>query len=414
MNPVVRALTTLSPVHRARSADLPAVVEARFDSFAAQGFDGKAFDLRLPDGATRRYGRGPAAFCLRVVNARGAAAIAAFDELAIAEAYLHGDLDIEGDVIEMLRYRDTVMDLHPIQYLVSTYLEAAVSGQVSSDERWIKSHYDVDAEFFVLWLDKRIRGYSHGFFERDDESLEDGMERKFRYAMKATGIKPGDRVLDIGGGWGSFLEFAGKQGVHVTSVTISEASVKFMTEVRDRLGLPCKIVKQHLLAFEDHEPFDAIVNLGVTEHLPDYLGTVRQYEKLLKPGGRVYLDAYSGQRFRMPSFVLKWVYEGNTSPLNPKRYFAALEQTSLEVMELVNDRHNYFLTCKKWAENLEAVHDEVERRWGELLYRRFRLYLWASANSFLTGTLCAHHMVLEKPARAPTKTRLPRSFRLLG
>jgi cyclopropane-fatty-acyl-phospholipid synthase len=115
----------------------------------------------------------------------------------------------------------------------------------------------------------------------------------------------------------------------------------------------------------------------------------------------------------MPSFVLKWVFEGNTSPLNLKRYFAAVEQTSLEVIELVNDRHNYFLSCKKWAENLEAARAEVVRRWGELLYRRFRLYLWASASSFRAGTLCAHHLVLQKPAKPPTKSRLPKNLRLL-
>ncbi len=410
MNSVERAISSFTG-SGARGVDLLGAVEQRFESFAKRGFDGKAFDLEQRDGSARRFGRGPAAFRLRLTSDRGERALASFDELTIAEAYLHGDLDIEGDMIEMLRYRRVIMDPHPVQYLVSTYLEAAINGQVRSDHRWIKSHYDVDPEFFTLWLDQRIRGYSHGFFERDDEPLEDGMERKFRYAMRAAGIRPGDRVLDIGGGWGSFLEFAGKQGVRVTSITISDVSVRFMTEIKERLGLPCTIVKEHLLAYRDAEPFDAIVNLGVTEHLPDYLGTVKQYERLLKPGGRVYLDAYSGRRFRMPSFVLKWVYEGNTSPLNPKRYFTALEETSLEVMELVNDRHNYFLTCKKWAEKLEAVRDEVVRRWGELLYRRFRLYLWASANSFFTGSLCAHHMVLEKPLSPPARSRVPRHFR---
>ena len=98
----------------------------------------------------------------------------------------------------------------------------------------------------------------------------------------------------------------------------------------------------------------------------------------------------------MPSFITKWIYEGNTSPLNFKLYMAALETTPLELIEVANDRHNYFLTCKKWAENLEAVRDEVVSRWGLHLYQRFRLYLWAAANSFDTGTLCAHHMVLEK------------------
>lgn len=395
-------------------AEVPEIMKTRIARYTARGFDGAPFDLQMRDGTTDRIGQGPAQFRIRSNNEKGDRALASFDELAIGEAFLHSDIDVEGDLVAMLDYRQTFVDPHPVQYVVSTYLEALVAGQEQSDGRWIKSHYDIDAEFFLLWLDKRIRGYSHGFFEQDDESLEDGMERKFEYAMRACRIRPGDRVLDIGGGWGSFLEYAGKQGVHVTSVTISDASLNFMSEIKNRLNLPCKIVKQHFLEYQDKQPFDAIVNLGVTEHLPDYLRSVKQYERLLKPGGRVYLDAYSGQRFRMPSFVLKWVYEGNTSPLNPKQYFAAIEETSLEVIEFVNDRHNYFLTCKKWAENLQAVQNQVKERWGELLYRRFLLYLWASAHSFSRGTLCAHHMILEKPLKPPVLSSLPRNLNPFG
>src|SRR5262249_37832355 len=161
-------------------------------------------------------------------------------------------------------------------------------------------HYDVDASFFELWLDKSIRGYSHGFFENDDESIEQGMIRKFQYAIDACGLKPGDRVLDIGGGWGSFLQYGGERGLHVTSVTISESSHKYMTNLIAQKGLKhCTALKEHLFEFRSSERFDGIVNLGVSEHLPDYRMALRQYERLLKPGARIYLDAYSGARFSM-------------------------------------------------------------------------------------------------------------------
>jgi Mycolic acid cyclopropane synthetase len=91
----------------------------------------------------------------------------------------------------------------------SVFTRAARSLRGQSDEKWIKSHYDIDADFFILWLDRRIRGYSHGLFEHDDEPLEDGMERKFRYAMKAANIKPGDRVLDIGRAFQFLLAWIG-------------------------------------------------------------------------------------------------------------------------------------------------------------------------------------------------------------
>ncbi|HEV8629625.1 MAG TPA: class I SAM-dependent methyltransferase, partial [Thermoanaerobaculia bacterium] len=92
--------------------------------------------------------------------------------------------------------------------------------------------------------------------------------------------------------------------------------------------------------------------------------------------------------------------QGNTSPLCLPRYLAAVARTPFEVVVLKNDRHNYFLSCKKWAENLEARRDEVIARWGRHLYRRFVLYLWAAANSFETGTLSAHHLILQLPAPA--------------
>jgi len=363
--------------------------------------DGRAkpFELRLPDRSTHTIGgTGEPAFTVQIVTEKGLAAMSAFDELAVAEAYMDGDLDIEGNLLAALKLRPVLGDPHPFKYLFSTYVEPLLFGQVGRDKKWIKSHYDVDREFFLLWLDGSLRAYSHGFFEDDDESLEAGMERKFRYAFDACGIKPGQRVLDIGGGWGSFLQFAGEQGVHVTSITISDESERTMRELIQRRGLACEVVKEHFLEYRGGEPFDAIVNLGVTEHLPDYRRTLAQYERLLKPGRRVYLDAYSGARHGMPSFISKWVFQGNTSPLCLEKYLAEVARTPFEVVAIKNDRHNYFLSCKKWAENLEAKRDEVIARWGQHLYRRFVLYLWSAANSFETGTLSAHHMILQLPS----------------
>ncbi|HYH47796.1 MAG TPA: class I SAM-dependent methyltransferase, partial [Thermoanaerobaculia bacterium] len=361
----------------------------------------RTFELRLPDRSAHVIGGpGEPAFTVQIVTDKGLAALSAFDELAVAEAYMNGDLDLEGDLLAALKHRPVLADPHPFKYLYSTYLEPLLRGQVERDKTWIKSHYDVDRDFFLLWLDSRLRAYSHGFFERDDESLEDGMERKFRYAFDACGIRPGQRVLDIGGGWGSFLQFAGEQGVRVTSITISDESERTMRELIARRGLPCEVVKEHFLEYKPvgSEPFDAIVNLGVTEHLPDYRRTLAQYQRLLKPGRRVYLDAYSGARHGMPSFISKWVFQGNTSPLNLEKYLAEVARTPFEVVVIKNDRHNYFLSCKKWAENLEAKRDEVIARWGRHLYRRFVLYLWSAANSFETGMLSAHHMILQLPA----------------
>lgn len=385
------------------SISVPGIVETLRTRYAREldkpGSPARPFELRLQDRTSWSIGEGAdPAFTVRVASDEGRKALESLDELSVAEAYMTGDLDLEGDMLAVLKARPVLGDRHPLKYLWATYVEPRIFGQASRDKKWIPSHYDVDPEFFVLWLDPVIRGYSHAFFESADEPLEVAMERKFRYAFDACGIRPGQRVLDIGGGWGSFLEFAGKQGVRVTSVTISEESEKYMNELIERYGLPCEVYKEHFLELETDEPFDAIVNLGVTEHLPDYRRTLAQYERLLKPGRRVYLDAYSGEKHGMPSFISKWIFQGNTSPLCLREYLTEVAKTPFEVVLVKNDRWNYFLSCKKWAENLEAVRDEVIARWGRLLYRRFHLYLWAAANSFETGTLSAHRVILQLPS----------------
>ncbi|MCG8459542.1 MAG: class I SAM-dependent methyltransferase [Holophagales bacterium] len=372
----------------------------RFVSLEERGMPTQPFSVRLEDGTPYPVGGGESAFTIGIVNDQGRQDLGSLDELSIAEAYMLGDLDIDGEMLAALRFRPMLSDRRPLHYLWQTYLQPWIFGQESRDERWISSHYDIDPDFFVLWLDSEIRAYSHGHFASDDESLEAGMLRKFQYAFDATGMKPGWKVLDIGGGWGSFQEFAGEKGVHVTSLTISAESEGYMNRLIEERGYPGRAIRQHLLAWETDEKFDAIVNLGVTEHLPDYRRTLARYQRLLKPGRRIYLDAYSGNRHGMPSFISKWVFEGNTSPLNLERYLHELASTPFELMEIINDRHNYYLSCKKWAENLEAVEEEVVERWGEHLFRRFRLYLWAAANSFRNGTLEAHRMVLELPEAA--------------
>lgn len=392
------AQETVADVNGSR-ANIALLLQQRYDQLIASGTTETPFELRLPSGLSHRIGNGEPAFRIALANERGLRAITSFDEMRVGEAYMNGDIDIEGDMLCVFRFRAMFSDNNPIRRLLVTYMEPALFGQVLSDKKWIKNHYDIDPEFFLSWLDKRVRGYSHGFFEDDAEPLEAGIERKFRFALEACHVKPGDRVLDIGGGWGSMLEYAGMQGIRVTSLTISAESQKYMENVIKQKGLDCKVVLEHFLEYRSSERFDAIVNLGVTEHLPDYRRTIAQYQRLLKPGRRIYLDAYSeGIKYGLSSFVTKWIFEGNASGLCLHKYLAELARTPFEVVLIENDRRNYYLTCRKWAENLEAARATIVSRWGEHLYRRFRLYLWGAASAFLVNKISAHHMILELPA----------------
>jgi cyclopropane-fatty-acyl-phospholipid synthase len=137
------------------------------------------------------------------------------------------------------------------------------------------------------------------------------------------------------------------------------------------------------------------------EHLANYHKVIRQLCKLLKPGGRVYLDASAfREKYSKPTFIAQYIFPGNHSYFCLHDFVRQVDKTDFEVLSVHNDRHSYYLTCKAWAENLEAARDEITRRWGEHLYRSFCLYLWGSAHAFLSHGLEAFRVVLERPLPA--------------
>lgn len=368
------------------------------ESLASSLPSNTAFELEL-NGAEHRIGKGDVKFRVAIHNQRGVAALSSMDEKRIGEAYLDGDISVEGDLMAAFDLRTTLTDRHPLLYLWSIYGQRLLFGQVERDKQWIHEHYDSESEFYLLFLDREHRCYSHGYFEDDAEPLDRAIRRKLDTAIAACGIQPGWRVLDIGAGWGAFTEYAGKRGVRVTSLTISAESELYVNNLIARENLPCQVVREHFLDYQSTEPFDAIVNLGVTEHLPDYTATLAQYEKLLKPGGRVFLDACATRsKYPFSSFVLSHVWPGNTTPMQLTDYLDAVAKTPFELIEVHNDRHNYLLTTKHWAENLDRHRDEIVARWGERLYRRFRLYLWGCVHSFSTDDVTAYRLLLELPA----------------
>jgi cyclopropane-fatty-acyl-phospholipid synthase len=356
-----------------------------------------------------RIGEGQARFRLVVSTRRGASALGSMDEKRIGEAYLDGDITIEGDLVAALDLRTRLTDRHPLLYLWSTYGQRLLFGQVSRDKDWIREHYDSESDFYLLFLDGEHRCYSHGYFEDEDEPLHRAIRRKLDTAIEECRIQPGWRVLDIGAGWGAFSQYAGKRGVQVTSLTISEESERYVNELIAREGLPCRVIREHFLEYESSERYDAIVNLGVTEHLPDYEATVAQYERLLKPGGRVFLDACASRaKYSFSSFVQSHIWPGNTTPMKLAGYIDAVAKTPFELVYARNDRRNYLLTTKHWAENLDRNRDEIVARWGERLYRRFRLYLWGCVHSFSTDDVTAYRLLLELPADVQGRSRFAR------
>jgi cyclopropane-fatty-acyl-phospholipid synthase len=354
------------------------------------------FEIRLWGDHSYRFGKGDPVIKVLVKDRDGLAALSGLDELRICEAYMAGSLDVVGDMLGFVSLRGMLSDHHPL-HMLWRRLAPLFIGRVRTDREAIASHYDFDNEFYLTFMDP-TRSYSQAVFERDDETLEAAQRRKLDFAIDSCGMKPGDRVLDVGGGWGSFTEHAGRRGIEVTTLTISHHSEEYLTGLIHRLQLPCRVENRDFLEYTSPQPYDAIVILGVMEHLPDYPAVLRQFQHLLKPGGRVYLDASAfREKYSKPTFVSRYIFPGDHSYFCLHEFLTAVAKTQLEVLAVYNDRHNYYLTCKAWAENLEAARDEIINRWGETLYRRFRLYLWGSAYAFHSRGMDAYRVVLQRP-----------------
>ncbi len=353
-------------------------------------------EIQLGGDRIYRLGNGEPKVRILVKDTQGLSALSKLDEVKICEAYMADSLDVSGDMLGFASLRGLLSDHHPLHSLWRQIAPLFV-GRVQTDRQAIADHYDFSNEFYLTFMDP-TRCYSQAVFEHEDEPLEAAQRRKLDFAIEACHLKSGDRVLDVGGGWGSFTEHAGIRGIHVTSLTISEQSEAFLTDLIVRKQLPCSVLNQDFWEHTNPEPYDAIVILGVMEHLPDYPAVLQHLQSLLKPGGRVYLDASaSREKYSKPTFVSRYIFPGDHAFFCLHSFLEDVSKSQMEVLEVYNDRQNYYLTCKAWAKNLDAARDEIVSRWGEMLYRRFRLYLWGSAQAFLSRGMDAYRVVLELP-----------------
>ena len=132
--------------------------------------------------------------------------------------------------------------------------------------------------------------------------------------------------------------------------------------------------------------------------MPDYTASLLHYRKLLKPGGHLYLDA-SAEKTKNGhgTFMGKYIFEGNASLLCLHEYLAEVAKTPFQLTGVWDDRHNYYLTTRTWAQNLEDNRAAIEQRWGKQLFRMFQLYLRGSAEGFHSGMIDAYRLVLKLP-----------------
>ena len=332
-------------------------------------------------------------FKIRLNNDKAVAAITSLDELKLAEAYISGDIEITGDFFKVLDLRHAISDKHPILDYIRR-IKPTLFGQIKDDRRAIQEHYEFDDDFYMLILDE-TRTYSQAVYASDDEPLEIAMKRKLDYIIESCHLKAGSRVLDVGGGWGAFNEYAGKKGIEVTSLTIADHSKDYIARLIKDKGLPCQVIKQNFMEYTPSEKYDAVVVLGVIEHMPYYDRVVKQLENTLKRGGFAYFDgSASTYKYDYNAFINRYIFPGNHCMLSIHDFIEDVQKSDMELLTVHNDRHNYYLTCKAWSENLEANRDLIIKKWGGELYRKFHLYLRGVTHNLYNNQIQAYRLVL--------------------
>jgi cyclopropane-fatty-acyl-phospholipid synthase len=355
------------------------------------------FTVELPSGESRKVGAGEPTFMIGLRNERALRAVRSLDEGNISEAYIHGDIDLEGDMLKPFDLRQSLDDAHPL-VAAWRFLEPLLFGQVYTNKRAISSHYNADPNLFLSFLDPVFPAYSQGVYESDDEPLAKALQRKFDWALEQCGIGKGTRVLEIGPGWGAFAGHALQAGARFTGITNSEVSQTYLRGKLANFGNNFDIELTDFYQYQPKEKFDAIVIMGVIEHLPDYERVLKKFSSLLKPGGKVFLDGSAWKKkYELSTFMIRHIYPGNHSFLVLDDFLNKMFKTDFEVDVIHNDRWSYYLTFKQWAMNLDAHKEYIQRTFGDFEFRKFRLYLWGATYEFLHRNLDCYRLILSKP-----------------
>jgi len=370
-------------------------------------------------------------------------------ELSAGEAYIYGDFDIEGDIYAFYSLLDILLShnftpteatrlVTDIQRLPKSSTEhhiirqpAYLRGKLHSKERdleAIRFHYNVGNEFYALWLD-RLMQYSCGYFPTGSEDMDTAQEKKIDHICRKLRLKPGEKLLDIGCGWGGLaITAAQNYGVKALGVTISDRQVAYAQEKIASLGLQGQVnIEMRDYRDLEHESFDKIVSVGMFEHvgrthLPEYFSHV---SKLLKPGG-LFLNhgiARSGQPADLSllkglssdhrpnavqsyferkvlgagSFSQHYIFpDGELVPVSEANLIA--EACGFEVRDVENLREHYALTLRNWVRRLEEHHEEAVALVSESVYRTWRLFMSFSAVQFEHADIGVFQSLLAKPA----------------
>jgi cyclopropane-fatty-acyl-phospholipid synthase len=386
-----------------------------------QRYGPRDFDVRFCDGST--WAADAPRFTLVLTHPGSMRAMfEAPSELSLGEAYARGDFDVDGDMeaaiafghfllnddrsaVDKLRLATMLHALPPPPHTAIPHAGPRLLGWRHSkyrDRQAIQYHYDIPADFYKLWLDRRMV-YSCGYFNTPEDDLETAQENKLDHLCRKLRLKAGETLLDIGCGWGGLILHAARRyGVRALGITISESQAAIASKriAESGLGEQCRV---EMCDYRDvyGEQFDKIVSVGMFEHVgrsrfAEYFAKAWQ---LLKPGG-VFLNhaiAYSATYVRKgPSFIDTYVFpDGDLVPLNVT--LQAAEQAGFEVRDVESLREHYVLTLCQWIKRLETQAGKARQITNDATYRIWRLYMAGSAFAFRIGRLNVFQTLLSRP-----------------
>ena len=392
---------------------------------------GRTFAVRYWDGSSETGSRG-AAFTL-VLTRPGALRrmLLPPSELSLVEAYLSGDVDVEGDLQATIPLADSInarvksprvlASLTRDLLALPKHESAVESVQASRSERVvpiagsvhdrnrdraaIHYHYDVGNDFYQLFLDERMV-YSCAYFAEPQLTLDQAQEAKLEHICRKLRLKPGERLLDIGCGWGGLIMHAARHhGVRALGITLSEQQRALAQARIEAAGLQdvCSVEIRDYRDLAGVGPFDKIASVGMVEHvgvdhLPEYFTSAygalaagglflnHGIVQVLQKHRATWKERIEDRLWRRDSFIDQYVFpDGKLGPY--EAVVASAEDAGFELRDAESLREHYEQTLHEWVRRLTSREREATALVGRHTYRTWRLYMTASEHGFATGRL---------------------------
>lgn len=347
--------------------------------------------ITLWDGEEIRFGTGPPRFNLRIKDPDTFEDILTQPSLAFGEAYIDGRLIIEGDfaeVMEWLYKSGAELKLSPATKARICWLHLKRKASLKQARENVQYHYDRGNSFYSRWLDKGMN-YSCAFFRHEDEDIDSAQMNKIHRSLRKLRLKPGQRLLDIGCGWGSLIIEAVKTyGVSAVGLTLSKRQHELASRRIAKAGLD-KAAEVRLLDYrempkDEYGSFDRIISIGMFEHvgrenIPVFF---EKASRLLRDKG-VFLLHTIGRTMEeeMDPWLTKYIFPGTYVPTAGQLLEEAQKQ-GFDFVDMENLRQHYDKTLGHWARRFEARLDEIRKKADDRFIRMWRFYLCGCQMAF--------------------------------